>query len=454
MSVKRIFGLVALLFAAMLPQAASAQTYWSVGWWYGGNSVPISSLQMNALTHIVHIGADVNADGTLTYHCASGPCTESQLGTEATALMNLAHPAGVKVILGLDNTTGTAWTGCTNGTNLSTCVTNIMELVNTYGYDGVDVDWEQSINFTQLGNLFTSLRTPLGTKILMAVANAQPAPVPANWAGVAGPLDALNISVQDQGGNFNPYTWFNNPLYGDANNSEWSDDLAISRYNSAGIALSKLIMCISFYGELQTGCTGPRQTCSISSNTQMQYQAIVGTYPSFVTSPTYDSVAKVPWFSPDGTHWVNYNDTTSVTTFVNDAKSRGVKGWFMFALEQDYFSGQTPSHPLMNAVAAAMGTGTAATPTFSPVAGTYTSPQSVTISDTSAGATIYYTTDGSTPTTASAVYSSPLTVNATTTVKAIASGGGFTDSSVGTATYTIKVGSVLVKAGASSIVIN
>ena len=81
----------------------------------------------------------------------------------------------------------------------------------------------------------------------------------------------------------------------------------------------------------------------------------------------------------------------------------------------------------------------AAAPTFNPPAGTYASVQSVTISTTTAGTTIYYTTDGSTPTTASTLYSTPVQVAASLTLKAIASGGGHTASPVASAAYVLNL---------------
>src|SRR5262249_5331448 len=81
-----------------------------------------------------------------------------------------------------------------------------------------------------------------------------------------------------------------------------------------------------------------------------------------------------------------------------------------------------------------------AAPTFSPAGGSYSTAQTVTLSSATSGASIYYTLDGSTPTTSSALYSSPLSIATTTTLKAIAAKSGFTTSSVSTATYTISSG--------------
>ncbi len=78
-----------------------------------------------------------------------------------------------------------------------------------------------------------------------------------------------------------------------------------------------------------------------------------------------------------------------------------------------------------------------ATPTFSPPGGSYSTAQTVTISTATAGSTIRYTVDGSTPTASSPLYSGPISVPTTRTINAIGLKAGSTNSAVGSATYTI-----------------
>ncbi len=84
---------------------------------------------------------------------------------------------------------------------------------------------------------------------------------------------------------------------------------------------------------------------------------------------------------------------------------------------------------------------TVAAPVFSPVAGTYTEPKSVTITCATEGSTIYYTLDGSTPDNNSTQYNGAITVSVTTTIKAIAYNGE-DHSNVATAAYVIELPTV------------
>lgn len=86
--------------------------------------------------------------------------------------------------------------------------------------------------------------------------------------------------------------------------------------------------------------------------------------------------------------------------------------------------------------------GAVATPTFSPVAGSYGPTQMVTVSSVTAGATFYYTTNGSTPTTASTLYSGPISVASSQTLKVLGVKAGYSNSAVASAAYVIN-GAVL-----------
>jgi uncharacterized repeat protein (TIGR03803 family) len=85
----------------------------------------------------------------------------------------------------------------------------------------------------------------------------------------------------------------------------------------------------------------------------------------------------------------------------------------------------------------AAGSGQSAEPTISPNGGAFTSAQTVYLSDSTPGVAIHYTLDGSVPTIASPTYTNSFVVSSTTTVQAIAIGGGYNPSPVASATFAI-----------------
>jgi Chitobiase/beta-hexosaminidase C-terminal domain len=204
-----------------------------------------------------------------------------------------------------------------------------------------------------------------------------------------------------------------------------------------------------------TGYVIPMVRCSSGANTQYRayletgashaflYAIVAGTANLLATFTITFTTGDVWRLSVAGTVLTISQNGSTVQTFTdtNNYVTSGSPGL-------DIFAPTIASESVSNFAA---GANQAATPTFSPVAGTYAGPQTVTISSSTAGGTIYYTTDGSTPTRSSASISNggTISVASSLTVKAIASVSNFADSQVGTAAYTItasagQVGAFLV----------
>jgi Chitobiase/beta-hexosaminidase C-terminal domain len=136
-------------------------------------------------------------------------------------------------------------------------------------------------------------------------------------------------------------------------------------------------------------------------------------------------------------------DATDVTKALynsgqNDARDRagnGVKFTVPLVADGKVFVGAQSEVDVYGLLANAPKT--TAAPTFAPAPGTFASRENISLADTTSGATIYYTTDGSIPTTASNRYLGPIPVSKTTTIRAIAAAAGLDNSSVSNGTYTL-----------------
>jgi subtilase family serine protease len=135
---------------------------------------------------------------------------------------------------------------------------------------------------------------------------------------------------------------------------------------------------------------------------------------------------------PEGlTASLDTNQTTGDTTLHIQASSAIASGQYSLNISASA-SGQT----LVRTINVNVGV-SAATPTFSIAPGTYASAQTVAISDSTPGATIYYTANGTPPTTSSTPYNGPITVSSSETIEAIATASGYSTSAVASAAYVI-----------------
>lgn len=130
-----------------------------------------------------------------------------------------------------------------------------------------------------------------------------------------------------------------------------------------------------------------------------------------------------------------YTNTSNETVTVTNPVAGD---WFIMLRGYKAYSGVT----LVAVLTGGTTTAAVATPTFSPAGGTFPQQQNVTISTATANAMIRYTTDGTDPTASSTVYSAPLILSSTTTLKARGFLSGMTDSAVATANFTISTGGV------------
>jgi hypothetical protein len=171
------------------------------------------------------------------------------------------------------------------------------------------------------------------------------------------------------------------------------------------------------------------------------FSPAAGTYSSPQTVTLTDPQSLAMCFTTDGTNPTSngagactngtlYSTAISVST-TKTIKAIGIKnGW-------NDSTGGTAAYTITGGLIAA-------TPTFSPVAGTYTATQSVALSTTSSGAIICYNftgspqTSGTTGCVTGTLYTAPISVALNETIFAVAGGTGYTDSSVGSAGYVFQ----------------
>jgi hypothetical protein len=197
-------ALAAILFLAPSSHAQYKGKYvgWSAGYVFTGS---LNSVAWKSFTHLMNFQVTVNGDGSIN---------TGSLSTQHAAFISACHQHGVKalVCIGGAGESPHFSSACSNPASQTKLVRNIVNLVRTAGYDGVDMDWEaaEESDNTAMVAKFKGLHKELRDSInAMSPKPLMTAAVATDWypnctASIAPYLDQMNnMSYYNRVGDMN-----------------------------------------------------------------------------------------------------------------------------------------------------------------------------------------------------------------------------------------------------------
>ncbi len=361
----------------------SSTGQWVLGYYvgYSINSYPIAQIEWSALTHIAFapltVKSDLSLDTSFTDQNGTGPA-------DAVALAQAAHGHGVTALLMLGGAgAGANIATAASSTHRAAFVATLLDALDTLGYDGLDLDWEDSVNLADLVALAQALRAARPNIVLSYPAgaiNGNFQTVDPQMATLAQSLDRFNVqtyypSTAVAGSGWD--SWFIAPISGVTGTTPIAIDDTLQRYMTAGIPKAKLGMGIGFYAICYTGgITGPRQP---TNGTTQQIVGGDNAYPLsafFAAGGTFDgamasekqrdATAKEPYLSLASakndagcgatTRYLSYEDEMSIMDKGAFSQANGYGGIIIWTLEEGWLPANASGGRAPDALMLALGT--------------------------------------------------------------------------------------------------
>jgi chitinase len=349
-----------------------------IAWGIYGRNFFVSDMDVNKLTHINYAFANLDADGNVLIGDQWADADYRYPGEEWPGTGNFGalnrlkqeHPH-LKTIISIGG-----WTWSTNfpvvaanPTKRATFVSTAIDFMLTYGFDGIDIDWEFPVeggpdpgtaedpeNFTKL---LLELRAGLDSldrhyELTLATTQNPNRVQYLEIPKIAPVLDFINVMTYDFAG---PWvksipTGHNAPLYQNPNNptataSLFTVNAAVASYLDAGLPRDKLVLGVPFYGYIY-GAVPPGENRGLYSSWNdkpegswapgiVDYDDIRDNYLSSGDwEYHYDPSSKVPWlYSETLQQFISFDDVGSLAEKTNYVKEQNLKGVMIWDLSSD-----------------------------------------------------------------------------------------------------------------------
>ena len=330
-----------------------------LGYYFGSaaEDMPPNKITYEPYTHICHAFLLAKPNGSVIFNDY----------VPSRELTDTAHKAGVKVILSLGG-----WGSDDYYTIMAKApealerhVSETMAVVEEYGYDGIDLDWEypdspeEAEAFAYLTREFRKRMDALGERtnqkyeLTMAVTASDYA---AKWLDrdlLLENMDFLNVMTYDFAGPWSAQTGHNAPLFASPNNEQGSGACTTAGmeywHETRNMPKDHLAVGIPLYGR---GFVNAKPYEKADRDTKNPY--VSRTYRGIQElldggwRREWDNDSRVPFaFAPDGSAFIGYDDARSVAEKARWARENGYRGVFFWAINQDRMADGT--HPLQEA---------------------------------------------------------------------------------------------------------
>jgi chitinase len=336
---------------------------WSMGYYasWAPDQYPISEIEWSGLTHIAMAFYLPNQDGSMTL--AGG---NPQL---AINLIAAAHANGVKAIAsigGADSQSG--FQAATASGTVASFAANLVSLLTTTGYDGIDIDWEPMDKTDEpavidIANRIRKAKPGALLTIPIGAINVNLGADLSGFPAITAAYDQLNIMSYGQAAAWSGWkSWHSSALYQTDSATPTSIDSTVKLYLAAGVPAAKLGIGIGFYGLCYSSpVTGPDQALNgstlLASDGTISYANIMTKYYG-ASARQWDSLARVPYLSfsaphaPDGCTYISYDDEQSIAEKGTYVKAKGLGGVIQWELNEGYLSSAAAGqrNPLLKAI--------------------------------------------------------------------------------------------------------
>jgi chitinase len=304
-----------------------------------------SAIDFHTVTTVAHFSVLPAGDGNVAIP-DWGPFPDP-------GLIATAHAAGAKVVLvvgtGNDASVPAAFSKmAASAATRQRFAQRLLTLLNTNGYDGVDLDWEfpaSAADRTNLSALVGELRTALGSSRTLSVVT------PANdWNGqwfdlgaLARIVDWFGVLTYDlSGADWSSYVDHNAALY-PGRSGELSLDSSLQYYLSRGVPRSKIYPGLPFFGQRFDAATSIHQAQTPpSKGASPDYKEIAALAGNGWTAMR-DAKAQVPYLvRTGGAGVISYDDATSIAAKCSYVKTQALGGTIVWHLGKDLLNGRQP----------------------------------------------------------------------------------------------------------------